>query len=128
MSYRSPHPLRGRRLRRTPTDAERRIWGRLRAGQIGGARFRRQEPVGPYVVDFCCLPHKLIVEVDGGQHAEQVEDDARRTEFLQRRGYRVLRFWNDEVLRETDSVIERIAQALGVLETSGVPGNEREPK
>jgi very-short-patch-repair endonuclease len=79
MSYRSLHPMRGRRLRRTPTDAERRLWSRLRARQVAGARFRRQEPIGPYVVDFCSLPYKLIVEVDGGQHAEQIAEDAQRT-------------------------------------------------
>ena len=115
MSYRSAHPLRGRLLRRNPTDAEHRLWWRLRAGQIAGVRFRRQEPIGPYVVDFCSLTYKLVVEIDGGQHAEQGEIDAQRTQFLQRLGYRVLRFWNHEVLQNTDTVVERIAGELEVL-------------
>jgi very-short-patch-repair endonuclease len=71
MSYRSAYPLRGRQLRRNPSDAERRLWQRLRSGQIAGAKFRRQEPIGPYLVDLCCLTFKLIVEADAGQHAEQ---------------------------------------------------------
>src|SRR5438046_1405990 len=79
MSYRTPYPLRGRPLRRHPTDAEQLLWSRLRAGQIGGAKFRRQEPIGPYVVDFCALVFKLIVEVDGGQHVEHTEQDSERT-------------------------------------------------
>ena len=119
MSYRSAHPLRGRRLRRNPTDAEHRLWWQLRAGQIAGVRFRRQEPIGPYVVDFCSLTYKLVVEIDGGQHAEREESDAQRTQFLQRLGYRVLRFWNHEVLQDTDAVVERIAAELGVLPDGG---------
>lgn len=115
MSYRSAHPLRGRQLRRHPTDAERRLWWRLRAGQIGGVRFRRQEPIGSYIVDFCSLTHKLILEIDGGQHAEQGERDAQRTRCLQRFGYRVLRFWNHEVLQDTDAVVERVRAELGVF-------------
>ncbi len=112
MSYRSPYPLRGRKLRRNAPDAEQSLWMRLRRHQIHGVKFRRQEPIAHYVVDFCCLTLKLVIEVDGGQHGEQMEADARRTEFLERLGYRVLRFWNHEVLADTDVVVEQIAREV----------------
>jgi very-short-patch-repair endonuclease len=100
-----------RRLRRDATDAERRLWRRLRARQIGNAKFVRQEPVGPYVVDLVCREHRLIIEVDGGQHATDPRD-AVREDWLRERGYRVLRFWNNDVLTNTEGVLESIAQAL----------------
>ena len=112
MSYRTPYPRSGRPLRRHPTDGEQLLWRRLRGGQIGGTRLRRQEPIGPYVVDFCALAVKLIVEVDGGQHAAHSEADSERTAFVERLGYRVLRFWNHEVLQNTEAVVERIAERL----------------
>jgi very-short-patch-repair endonuclease len=87
-----------RRLRLTPTDAEIRLWSRLRRKQLEGFRFRRQHPLGPYVVDFFCAARKLIVEVDGGQHAE---DSAVRANWLEARGYRLIRFWNNDVLANT---------------------------
>ncbi len=87
-----------RRLRKHPTDAERLLWRHLRLRQLGGYKFRRQQPLGPYIVDFVCLAKRLIVEVDGGQHAEQAEEDAQRTAWLEAQGFRVLRFWNTEVL------------------------------
>jgi very-short-patch-repair endonuclease len=99
-------------LRKNPTDAERALWRRLRLRQIAGCRFRRQHPLGPYVADFVCLNRKLIVEVDGGQHAAQVTHDTERTTWLEGRGYRVVRFWDNEVLRDPDSVAEVIRQAL----------------
>ncbi|MBM3524995.1 MAG: endonuclease domain-containing protein [Alphaproteobacteria bacterium] len=95
-----------RAARKVPTDAERRLWWRLRARQLG-VKFRRQVPLGPYVVDFVCFEARLVVECDGGQHAESALD-ATRDAWFEREGYRVLRFWNHEVLRETDAVIERI--------------------
>jgi len=101
-----------RGLRRRQSDAERRIWARLRDRRLLGAKFARQVPIGPYVVDFCCRDRKLIVELDGGQHAMHVNYDAGRTAFLQAMGYRVLRFWDNEVLGNTDGMLERIAQAL----------------
>jgi very-short-patch-repair endonuclease len=101
-----------RKLRVNFTDAEARLWRHLRDRRLAGAKFRRQFPIGPYVADFVCVEAMLIVEADGGQHAEQVECDAARTAFLERSGYRVLRFWNDEVLRETDGVLTVIAGAL----------------
>jgi len=99
-----------RKLRRTPTDAEIRLWSRLRRKQLAGFRFRRQHPpLGPYVVDFFCAAAKLIVEVDGGQHAN---DGDARTRWLEARGYRVIRFWNNEVLANTEGVLSTI---LGTL-------------
>jgi very-short-patch-repair endonuclease len=100
-----------RRLRRDSTDAERRLWYRLRARQIDGAKFVRQEPIGPYVVDFICRERRLIVEVDGGQHATDPRD-AVRDRMLSDHGYRVLRFWNNDVLSNTEGVLESIAAAL----------------
>lgn len=103
---------RARELRQRMTDAEQRLWYHLRARRLGGFKFRRQHAVGPYVVDFVCKEAKLIVEADGGQHAADGARDARRTRYLENRGYRVLRFWNDEVLRDTRAVLEGIEQAL----------------
>jgi len=94
------------------TDAEVRLWNRLRAGNVLGYRFRRQYPIGPYIVDFVCLKARLVIEVDGGQHAEQTGYDDRRTAWLQERGFRVLRLWDSYVLEETDGLWETIAQAL----------------
>ena len=101
-----------RRLRRDATDAERRLWQALRSRQVGDAKFRRQRPVGPYIVDFVCLEHRLVVELDGGQHARNGESDRRRDAWLARQGYRMLRFWNNDVLDNTEGVLTRIAEAL----------------
>lgn len=103
---------RARELRTTQTDAEKRLWQHLRNRQLEGCKFRRQRPIGPYVADFICLDKTLIVEVDGGQHAEQIGYDAARTAFFEEQGYRVLRFWNNEVLSETEAVLEVIRSAL----------------
>ncbi len=102
---------RARGLRVDATDAERRLWYRLRSRQIDGAKFVRQERIGPYVVDFVCREQRLIIEVDGGQHATDPRD-AVRDEWLTERGYRVLRFWNNDVLSNTDGVLQAIAAAL----------------
>jgi len=103
-----------RKLRNNPTEVEQRLWSRLRRKQIESHRFRRQAPLGPYVADFVCFAARLIVEVDGGQHADQVARDTERTMWLEAQGYRVLRFWNNDVLRNTDGVIEAIRVALCV--------------
>jgi very-short-patch-repair endonuclease len=103
--------LAARKLRTTPTDAEIRLWSRLRRKQLEGYRFRRQQPMGPFVVDFFCPEAKLIVEVDGGQHAESASDE-RRTSWLEANGYRVVRFWNNDVLANTEGVLMRILEAL----------------
>jgi very-short-patch-repair endonuclease len=100
-----------RRLRGEMTDAERKLWSVLRNRQIEGAKFRRQQPIGPFVADFVCQEQRLIIEADGGQHAESLAD-ARRTEFLERVGYRVLRFWNNDILNNLHGVAEVIAGAL----------------
>ncbi|MDP2297487.1 MAG: DUF559 domain-containing protein [Pseudolabrys sp.] len=106
---------RARSLRRDSTDAERRIWSALRAHRLDGAGFRRQKPIGPYVVDFICETSRLIIELDGGQHfeAENQRRDARRDAFLSDKGYRVLRFNNHDVMVNKEGVLETIAAAIG---------------
>ncbi len=107
---------RARRLRKQMTDAEKRLWSHLRRDGLDGNHFRRQKPVGPFVADFVCVARRLVIEVDGGQHAEHAGADARRTAFLERRGYRVVRFWNNEVLANTEGVLETIRIALNEME------------
>jgi very-short-patch-repair endonuclease len=101
-----------RELRRSETDAERKLWHFLRDRQLGGHKFRRQHLVGPYIADFACVERRLIVELDGGQHSEQQGYDARRTEFLVAREFRVIRFWDNEVLTQTGAVLESILREL----------------
>ena len=101
-----------RTLRREHTDAEGLLWARLRTGALGGRKFRRQQPIGPYIADFACMPEKLLVELDGGGHAERETLDRKRDEFLRRKGYRVLRFWNTEVFENLQGVLEKIHEAL----------------
>ena len=93
-----------------PTDAERKLWQCLRAGQLHGLKFRRQHPIPLYVVDFYCEAVRLVVEVDGSQHTEEV--DGVRTRFLESRGLLVLRFWSNEALTQTEAVIEAIFNAV----------------
>ena len=97
-----------RNLRSNGTDAERLLWRHLRNRQMQGLRFRRQHPIVGFVADFACIEARLIIELDGGQHADAREYDLRRTEILEGAGYRVLRFWNHEVLRSTDGVLAEI--------------------
>src|SRR4030095_13033966 len=101
---------RSRRLRRNQTDAERKLWARLRARQICGVKCRRQYPIGRFIVDFCCFEKDLAVELDGGQHAEQTEADQRRSDLLARHGYRVLRFWDNDVMENIDGVLQRVLE------------------
>ena len=101
------------------TDAERRLWVRLRRRQIYGKRFRRQHPIGPFIADFACPEDGLVIELDGGQHVERKEQDAARTQWLAARGYRVFRFWNNDVLTQTDAVVEVIAAAMS--DAAGAP-------
>ena len=103
---------RSRELRLNPTDAEQKMWSRLQARQVAGTRFNRQFPVGPFICDFVSRAAKLVVEIDGGQHAQQEEEDAQRSEYLKARGYRVVRFWNNDVLGNVDGVVETIEQIL----------------
>ncbi|TBV74434.1 endonuclease domain-containing protein [Pseudoxanthomonas winnipegensis] len=95
-----------RALRREMTDAERLLWRHLRGGQLKGLKFRRQHPIPPYIADFCCVELKLIIELDGGQHSEQ--SDATRTKFLESQGWRVVRYWDNEVLTQIEAVVEAI--------------------
>ena len=93
---------RARTLRKHLTEAEQRLWQKLKRRQLAGMKFPHQQPIGPFIVDFVCFECRVIVEVDGGQHAEQVSYDRDRTRWLEAQGYRVVRFWNDEVLAHTD--------------------------
>lgn len=104
-----------RRLRKHMTEAERRLWQHLRLEQIQGCKFRRQTPIGPYIADFVSFDAMLIIEVDGGQHAENREADEHRTRYLNGLGYKVIRFWNNQVLQETAAVLESIRQELVAL-------------
>jgi very-short-patch-repair endonuclease len=94
------------------TDAKRFLWRALRGKQINGCRFRRQHPVGQYIADFVCIEQKIVVELDGGQHQEQLEYDERRTAFLKMHGWQVLRFWNNDVLNNLYGVLTTIAEKL----------------
>jgi len=106
------HKSIARNLRKNSTEAERKLWSHLRNRQLLNHKFRRQHPIGKYVVDFVCIEKQLIIELDGGQHMERKSEDEERTKFLETQGYRVLRFWNDQVLKETVSVLEVILKAL----------------
>jgi len=101
-----------RELRKNLTDAERRLWQQLKRRQIATVKFRRQQPLGPFIVDFVCFERRVIVEVDGGQHAQQVCYDEQRTCWLEAQGYRVLRFWNNDVLANTEAVAQAIFDAV----------------
>jgi len=101
-----------REMRSAQTDAEQVLWYHLRARRFQGAKFRRQRPVGPYIVDFVCPEYRLVLEVDGGQHSASAPYDARRDAWLAANGYRVLRFWNNEVMQRLPDVLERIRVAL----------------
>ena len=106
---------RARSLRSVMTDVERVLWQALRGKQFGGNRFRRQHPIGQYIADFACIERMIVVELDGGQHQEQLEYDERRTEYLGTHGWQVLRFWNNDVLDNLDGVLTVIAERLEVL-------------
>jgi very-short-patch-repair endonuclease len=101
-----------RSLRKSSSDAERRFWYHVRGRRLVGYKFRRQQPIGPYVVDFCCESADLIVELDGGQHAEQRLYDELRERYLREQGYEVLRFWDNDVLTNTDGVLSAVLKTL----------------
>ncbi len=103
-----------RELRRGQTDAEARLWWHLRDRRLGGYKFRRQCPFGRFVVDFVCIDRKLIVELDGGQHADRANYDGQRTALLNRYGYTVVRYWDDDALLRTDRVLEDILMHLAL--------------
>jgi len=108
-------------LRRNMTDAERKVWQHIRGGRFMGFKFKRQAPIGNYVVDFVAPTAKVIIEVDGGQHAELANEDAGRSAFLEQQGYLVLRFWNNEVLQNPDAVFDSIYNALMATNTPLTP-------
>ena len=99
-------------LRSNQTEAEQQLWYRLRAHRFFDLKFKRQKPMGCYIVDFVCVERLLIIEIDGGQHAEQVEYDQRRDAWLRSQGYTVLRFWNNEVMQQLEGVLEQILVTL----------------
>ncbi len=113
--FRSRQTKRAQELRNNATEAEQRLWGRLRRRSLGGFKFSRQMSVGPFVCDFLCRERGLVVELDGGQHSEQESQDGRRTAFLNREGLTVLRFWNNDVFENMDGVLEAILTKLEQL-------------
>src|SRR5258707_2000972 len=117
-----------RRLRRDQTDVERKLWFRLRDRRLQGLKFRRQVTIGHYIADFCCESQRLIIELDGGQHAERQHQDAERTAILEAQGYLVLRFWNNDVLQNMDGVLESILATLRPVppHPNPLPEGERE--
>jgi len=115
LPLRHEHPEslpRAKRLRGNLTDAEHHLWSRLRRRQLDGYRFRRQMPLGSFVADFACPAEKLVVELDGGQHVADAARDRSRDAWLAERGYRVLRFWNNDVMRDTNAVLAENLRAL----------------
>lgn len=116
---------RSRKLRNNATEAEKRLWQHLRNRQLRGVRFNRQFPVGQFICDFACREHRLIVELDGGQHSVATEYDDRRTRFLVSQGYQVIRFWNNEVLENIEGVLMRIRESLDNRPSPG-PSRKRE--
>jgi very-short-patch-repair endonuclease len=112
LPYPGHQKTRARKLRSDITDAEKKLWEHFRDRQLCGAKFRRQHPIGPFITDFCCMERGLVVEIDGGQHASQVEADQQRTVFIEKQGYRIMRFWNNDVLTNLAGVLERISEEL----------------
>ena len=103
-----------RLLHRKQTDAEKKLWQKLRSKQFEDLKFRRQQPMGTYIVDFVSYEKKLVIELDGGQHNEKevIEKDVQRMRWLERKGYRVLRFWNNEIMANIEGVMEKISESL----------------
>ena len=113
-----------RQLRKNMTNAEKVLWQKLRLKQLNGYKFRRQCPIGSYIVDFVCFDKKLIIELDGSQHADQVVYDLKRTQWLESQGFEVLRFWNNQVLNEIESVMNLILNVLTPTLVLPVKGEE----
>ncbi|WP_394692668.1 endonuclease domain-containing protein [Hyphobacterium sp.] len=118
---RHPNRDRARKLRREQTDAESKLWYLLRARRLAGYKFKRQFPIGPFIADFACLELKLIIEADGGQHADQITYDEKRTEWLEANDWRVVRFWNHDILTNIEGVSETILAAVRYLEKNPSP-------
>ena len=107
-----------RRLRQEHTDAERKLWSIVRGRKLDGWKFRRQVPIDRYFADFACMEARLVIELDGGQHSEQAEYDEARTKVLEALGFRVLRFWNSQVLTSSDGVVQSILHELNLANPS----------
>ena len=122
--YKRP-TARSRELRLSATPAERKLWEQLSARKVAGVRFNRQFPIGPFICDFVSRAAKLVIEVDGGQHAVDVAKDEARTAYLESRGYRVIRFWNNDVLERIDGVVSEIEHVLANMPSPN-PSRERE--
>jgi very-short-patch-repair endonuclease len=122
--YKRP-TARSRELRLNATDAERKLWTQLSARKVADVRFNRHFPIGPFICDFVSRSAKLIIEVDGGQHAVDVAKDEARTAYLEAQGYLVIRFWNNDVLERIDGVIAEIERALSDM-PSPSPSRKRE--
>jgi very-short-patch-repair endonuclease len=118
--------VRAKALRKTQTDAEKLLWYRLRNRQLLDLKFRRQRAIGKYIADFACIEVGLVIELDGGQHLEQLAYDAQRTADMQQLGFQTLRFWDNEVLKETDAVMEKIRQVAETLTPTLSRRRERE--
>ena len=118
--------VRARALRKAQTDAETLLWSHLRDRRFQGLKFRRQRPIGPYFADFACIEIGLVIEVDGGQHGEQVEYDVRRAAVMKENGFQTLRFWNHEVLGQTEAVLEKILATAAALTPALSRKRERE--
>jgi len=114
-----------RELRNNPTPAERALWRQISARKISGVRFNRQVEIGPFICDFVSRERKLVIEVDGGQHDWQQEEDRQRTEFIERQGFRVIRFWNNDVLERIEGVVMEIERVLAALPSPN-PSRKRE--
>ena len=113
-------------LRKRPTEAEKLLWRRLRVKQMEGLKFRRQQPIDNYVVDFVCFDKRLVIEVDGGQHAVEKQKDVRRDNYLRKHGFKVLRFWNNEVLQNIEGVLGEIRKnCLNSPHPNPLPQGER---
>ena len=113
-------------LRTNQTEAEQRLWYHLRAHRFMGLKFKRQKIMGRYIVDFVCVEQRLIIELDGGQHAEQVTHDQQRDEWLRSQGYTVLRFWNNEVMQQLEGVLEQIRCTVALTPSPSPAGGRGE--
>ena len=122
--YKRP-TARSRELRLNATDAERKLWAQISARRVAGVRFNRQFPIGPFICDFVSRSAKLVIEVDGGQHAVDVAKDEARTAYLEARGYRVIRFWNNDVLERIEGVVMEIERVLSDMPSPN-PSRKRE--
>jgi adenine-specific DNA-methyltransferase len=117
-------------MRHVPTEAEKKFWWMVRDRRLGGHKFKRQHPIGSYIADFACLEAKLIVELDGGQHAKRQEHDTKRDAVFASQGFRVVRFWNGEFLKNQEAAADQLLQQLGGEKTPSPrpspPEGERE--